>query len=186
MSESFDPYSQWLGIEPHEMPVDHYRMLDIGRFESDPAVISAAADRRMSHVRTYQTGPRAAYTQKLLNELSAARVCLLNPGAKASYDQVLEAVFFSSAPPPQFAQIASPPIADIEDTDNDAAFEQPASTAWIAFAAVVMVLLVGAIALLLLRQREPNRPIVQANPPPAFPVSESLPHEPEPEPPARS
>ncbi len=182
MPEPFDPYSQWLGIEPHEMPVDHYRLLGIRRFESDPAVISAAADARMSHVRSFQTGPRAAYTQKLLNELSAARVCLLNPGAKASYDQVLEAVFFSSAPPPQFAAIASPPIADDEDAadhdDTDDDFEESASIAWIAVATILIVLLVGAIPILLLRQREPPRSIVQADPPPAVEFGESLPVEP--------
>lgn len=99
MSEPFDPYAQWLGIQPHEMPVDHYRLLGVTRFEQDPQVIAATADERMAHVRSFQTGPRGSHTQALLNELAAARVCLLNPPAKASYDQMLEGMLQASAPP---------------------------------------------------------------------------------------
>ncbi|MDA1049767.1 MAG: hypothetical protein O3C40_04715, partial [Planctomycetota bacterium] len=177
MPEPFDPYLQWLEIEPHEMPVDHYRLLGTRRFESDQSVISAAADARMSHVRTFQTGPRAAYTQKLLNELAAARVCLLNSGAKASYDQVLEAVFFDSAPPPQIAQIACPPIADDDDTIED--LEEAESKTWVAVATVIIVLLVGAIAVLVLRQQKPHRTTVPANLSPASPIAVSVPDEPD-------
>ena len=100
MSEPFDPYSQWLGIEPHEMPVDHYRLLGVKRFEQDVEVIGQSADERMAYVRSLQVGPRGGYTQSLLNELAAARVCLLNPHAKSSYDQMLEGMLRASPPPP--------------------------------------------------------------------------------------
>lgn len=100
MSEAFDPYSQWLGIQPHEMPVDHYRLLGVARFEPDVTVIAAAADARMAHLRTFQTGPRGTYTQRLLNEISTARICLLNPNTKLSYDQMLEGLLQASMPPP--------------------------------------------------------------------------------------
>jgi hypothetical protein len=43
----------------------------------------------MSLVRRFQTGPRGALTQKLLNELAAARVCLHNQESKAAYDAAL-------------------------------------------------------------------------------------------------
>ena len=36
MSEAFDPYFQWLGIRPADQPPDHYRLLSIPQFESDP------------------------------------------------------------------------------------------------------------------------------------------------------
>src|SRR5689334_11192543 len=85
----FDPYEQWLGIEPHEQPADHYRLLGLARFETDRERILAAADERMAHVRSFQTGPRGALTQKLLNELATARICLLDPQAKAVYDASL-------------------------------------------------------------------------------------------------
>lgn len=166
MPEPFDPYQQWLGIEPHEMPVDHYRLLGIQRFERDPAVIAAAADQRMSLVRTYQTGPRAPYTQKLLNELAAARVCLLNPGAKASYDQVLEAVFFTSTPPPLFAPVAVAPIQQptvpseemVEEDDEVEEFvESSGSMVWAGIAGVVLVLLLATATALMYRQRVAER-----------------------------
>ena len=175
MPEPFDPYLQWLEIEPHEMPADHYRLLGIRRFENDLGTIAAAADQRMSHVRTFQTGPRAASTQKLLNELAVARICLLNPGAKASYDQVLEAVFFMSAPPPQFAQIAVPPIAkptfaktlvampsEEEEEDQDDA-EPPGSKLWVTMATVSIVLFAGLIAALVFRQQQLQSPTVQTS-----------------------
>jgi hypothetical protein len=40
-------------------------------------------------VRTFQVGKYSALSQRLLNELSAARVCLLDPAKKAAYDDQL-------------------------------------------------------------------------------------------------
>jgi tetratricopeptide (TPR) repeat protein len=54
-------------------------------------VLSNAADRQMLHVRSFQTGPRSVECQRLLNELSAARNCLLDSAKKSSYDQSLAA-----------------------------------------------------------------------------------------------
>lgn len=89
LSDAFDPYDQWLGISPGERPCDHYRLLGIPRFEPEPGRIIAAADSRMALVRSYQVGPRGRYTQRLLNELSAAKVCLTSPEAKKAYDETL-------------------------------------------------------------------------------------------------
>ena len=91
MDESFDPYRKWLGIPKREQPPNHYRLLALDWFESDPDVIEAAADRQMAHVRTYQSGPHAEESQRLLNELSAARLCLLTTEKKAAYDAELRA-----------------------------------------------------------------------------------------------
>lgn len=85
-SPPFDPYHEWLSIPPHEQPADHYRLLGVSRFESSANVISHAADRQMSHVRSFQTGPRAELSQVVLNQLSIARRCLLSPDSKAAYD----------------------------------------------------------------------------------------------------
>ncbi len=84
MSDAFDPYYKWLGIAPEEQPASHYRLLAIRDFEPDPEVIDSAADRQMSHVRSFQTGAHSADSQRVLNELSAARLCLLNPAKKRS------------------------------------------------------------------------------------------------------
>ncbi|MFM9116531.1 MAG: hypothetical protein ACKOU6_10280 [Planctomycetota bacterium] len=85
----FDPYQTWLGIPPGQRPLDHYVLLGLPPFVSDAARIAQAADERMALVRRYQTGPRAAQTQKLLNELASAKLCLLSPATKATYDAVL-------------------------------------------------------------------------------------------------
>ncbi len=89
--EDFDPYRKWLGIPPAEQPPHHYRLLGISVFEDDADVIESAADQRMAHVRTFQVGPHSAQSQSLLNELSAARVTLLNEQKKAAYDVQLRA-----------------------------------------------------------------------------------------------
>jgi hypothetical protein len=87
--DEFDPYEHWLGIEPSEHPVDHYRLLGVERFEDDLVRIATAADERMRYIRTFQTGPRGIHTQRLLNELSAAKLRLLDPESKRQYDQRL-------------------------------------------------------------------------------------------------
>ena len=86
MSEPFDPYRKWLGIPPKDQPANHYRLLGIATFEGDPDVIENAATRQMAHVRTFKTGRHAALSQKILNELSAAKLCLLTPEHKQAYD----------------------------------------------------------------------------------------------------
>ncbi|MBM4091854.1 MAG: hypothetical protein FJ276_20860 [Planctomycetes bacterium] len=95
--EQFDPYHQWLGIPPEEQPPHHYRLLGIKVLEDNVDVIEHAADRQMTHVRTFQTGPRAALSQKLLNELAAAKRCLLTPERKAAYDEQLRAAIAAAS-----------------------------------------------------------------------------------------
>ena len=82
----FDPYYLWLGIPPQEQPPNHYRLLGVQVFESNPEVIREAVMRQSGHLRTYQLGQHTALTQKLLNEVSAAKVCLLDSQRKAAYD----------------------------------------------------------------------------------------------------
>ena len=110
-TEVFDPYREWLGILPHELPADHYRLLGLTRFESDAGRIAAAADERMRMIRSNQTGPRGAFTHTLLNEITAAKLCLLAPVAKAQYDGFLrERTKFQNAAsaPAQFFPTAVP------------------------------------------------------------------------------
>ncbi len=102
MSEAFDPYHKWLGIPPEEQPASHYRLLGLRRFEGDLEVIESAADQRMLHLRTFQTGRRAAECQKLLNEVAAARVCLLNADQRTAYNASL-----SESPSPAVQPVAS-------------------------------------------------------------------------------
>ena len=98
MGQAFDPYHKWLGIPPEEQPANHYRLLGIQDFEEDPDVVQSAADQRMAHLRTYQTGRYADWSQRLLNEVAAAKICLLNPAKKAAYDEHLRETKQSQSP----------------------------------------------------------------------------------------
>lgn len=85
----FDPYYEWLSIPPEEQPANFYRLLGLKVFEANDKVIASAADRQMAHVRTFALGPKAGLAQRVLNELSGARVMLLDPARKAAYDAML-------------------------------------------------------------------------------------------------
>jgi len=89
MSTGFDPYYRWLGIPPRQQPPSYYRLLGLTPLESDVDVIRAAAERQMAHVRTYHLGQYAEVSQRVLNELAAAKACLLDPQKKAEYDRGL-------------------------------------------------------------------------------------------------
>lgn len=89
MSESINHYHRWLGIPPAEQPPHHYRLLGLDLFEEDPETIDNAFMRQMAYIRTFQTGSYSAQSQALLNELSSASLCLLNPEQKAVYDSKL-------------------------------------------------------------------------------------------------
>jgi WD40 repeat protein len=117
MAESFDPYRKWLGIPPEEQPPNHYRLLGVGLFEVDGDVIQEAADRQMAHVQRHKLGNYAALSQKMLNELAAAKICLLKPDRKAAYDaelrQQLSAKSESIPPPPGIGAVAAAPVAGL-------------------------------------------------------------------------
>lgn len=98
MPEQFNAYYEWLGIPPHIQRPNHYQLLSIQTFEGNPTVIENAADRQMAHLRSFQSGSRSAESQRLLNEVAAARVCLLNPQKKAFYDAQLRAAINPSPP----------------------------------------------------------------------------------------
>ena len=101
MSDGFDAHYQWLGIPPKDQPPHHYRLLGIAVFEDDADVIENAADRQMIHLRSFQAGKNAEQCQRLLNEVAAARIALLDPDRRAAYDQSLQAQLQSPALPPE-------------------------------------------------------------------------------------
>ncbi len=118
----FDPYHKWLGIPPAEQPPDYYRLLGITRFESDPDVISNAADQRMVYLQTFRTGQHVEAAERLLNEVSAARVCLLSPDngradVRAEYNRQLRTGSTKPPPPPSIPltkmQEEDPPMTEM-------------------------------------------------------------------------
>ncbi len=113
MATEFDPYHKWLGIAPEDQPPNYYQLLGLRNFESDLDVLEGAADRQMSHLRTFQSGKHSDLSQKLLNEVTNAKLCLLDPLKKGIYDERLRSetpvappAEAGSSPPPQ---AASPP-----------------------------------------------------------------------------
>lgn len=87
---AFDPYHKWLGIPREDQPPNHYRLLGLNAFESDPDVIEVAANRQMVYLKQCADGPEVALSQTLLNEIAAARLCLLKPDSKSAYDAELK------------------------------------------------------------------------------------------------
>lgn len=124
-SEPFDPYYHWLGIPPEEQPPNHYRLLGIKLFEENRSVIQNAADRQMAHLRTFQAGPHGRTSQKVLNEVSAARICLLSPEKKTAYDSHLAATFPVSKPVTVAPPAVAPPADAGDATDNGADVAPP-------------------------------------------------------------
>lgn len=108
MTKPFDPYHQWLSIPPEEQPGNFYRLLGVKVGENDLGVIQSAADRQMSHVRSFATGPRGAIAQRVLNELAGARTMLLDPPRKSAYDAMLRAATADAAQAPGAAGQPAP------------------------------------------------------------------------------
>ncbi|MEX2093880.1 MAG: hypothetical protein WD971_14435 [Pirellulales bacterium] len=138
MAETFDPYYVWLGIAPDEQPADHYRLLGLRAFEANADVIDHAADRQMAHLRSFSTGKRAALAQRLLNEISAARICLHDADAKAKYDDQLRAakaaIAAANAPPvavtpPQRPVLRAIPVTAAAPQNRPMPAQQPAQEA---------------------------------------------------------
>jgi hypothetical protein len=156
---SFDPYYKWLGIPAEEQPPDHYRLLAIRRFEQDADVIDAAAEQRMTLLRSRQTGKHAALSQRLLNELSAARAVLLDPHKRRAYDEQLrrETAEVPLAPVPlaELPPVSAPTLPYVVPTGpphhrGNAPARTPSlwplAIALGAGAALLVVVVVGAIA----------------------------------------
>ena len=88
MTEAFDPYYKWLGIKPGEQK-NCYRLLGLNLFESDSDVIENLADQKIAAIRNYQLKyPKEATI--ILNQLTKAKVILLDPVKKKEYDQRLQ------------------------------------------------------------------------------------------------
>ena len=106
---AYDPYYRWLGIPPHEQPPSHYRLLGVTVFEADSEVIADAADRQTAHLRTFQIGKYSELSQRLLNEVAKAKICLLDPSKKAVYDAKLKQQLQPAQAVPPSAPPATPP-----------------------------------------------------------------------------
>ena len=101
-----DVYHELLGIPPEEQPPNHYRLLGIAPFESDREVILNATRRQCGFVRTVAL-VYPCESQILLNELTAAKLCLLDPARRKEYNEHLRAGKGGAIPP---VDSGSPPL----------------------------------------------------------------------------
>ncbi len=157
MSDQFDPYRKWLGIAPKDQPPHHYRLLGIDPFEDDREVIDSAANRVMTYLKELATGDDAADSQRIMNEVMQARLCLLNPQRKAAYDDELrERLSTNQPPPPRVTPPSTKP-----QTTNEPSLPTPvaivatspipkqhASVNWVVIAVGGGVILLAAVVLI--------------------------------------
>ncbi len=182
MSSSFDPYYTWLGIPPEEQPPNHYRLLGLKDFEVNTEAISNAANRQMLLLRTFHSGPHVVFSQELLNQIAAARICLLNAEEKAAYDaqlrRGLDASQADSDHPPSTGtvRVSAGAVPDVEPPCFDNRPDTPdrprrgewlldrlVSVGWkgqlaLGTAVVASVLLVGVVFILSTPPREAELP----------------------------
>ncbi|MEZ6126828.1 MAG: hypothetical protein R3C49_27240 [Planctomycetaceae bacterium] len=89
MTAAFDPYRELLNITSSERPPDHYCLLGLKPFESDRGVIEEAAEVRMTALQELANSEYMDASQQLLNEVAAARRCLLDATRRIAYDEEL-------------------------------------------------------------------------------------------------
>ena len=158
MADSFNVYLKWLGIPLHQQPPNCYRLLGVEPFESDLEVIAHAADRQMAHIRSFSAGEHANLAQRLLNEISAARVQLLHPQKKASYDALLQADLLglqgqAPAPAPIAQREVAPPAESFEAVEDEQIPPVWRHPAVLATAGICCVMVVAICSALYLRSR---------------------------------
>lgn len=94
MPDTFDPYSEWLGIPPSRRPPTYYDLLGLPTDETDERRIHEAAQDRYDHIRKYTygpAGPERDQANRVLVELSEALHCLSDPKRRQEYDRRLQA-----------------------------------------------------------------------------------------------
>ena len=89
MAETLDVYRDWLKIESPERPPNYYQLLHLDKFEDDVDRIRRRYRKLNEHARKYASGKYAKQSQKLLNELARAMLCLTDERRKNEYDASL-------------------------------------------------------------------------------------------------
>ncbi len=87
VTETFNPYHEWLGIPPDVRHPNYYELLQVDSRENDEAAIRTAAERAAARVRNFRPGKEAAAWAGLLDEIAKAKTCLTDATARAAYDR---------------------------------------------------------------------------------------------------
>jgi hypothetical protein len=139
MPRGFDLFHAWLGMPPGSRPTNHYELLGLKLFQSEPPIIADAADEQMANAKRHVVGAHAAVAHQLLEELAAARTALLSPLTKRRYDAKLRQELATpearlavaerpqrGTPPPRSARTGTEPPVQAIPTVHQLAAAQPA------------------------------------------------------------
>jgi len=87
-----DYYTQWLGVPSGTRPPDYYTLLGVDVFCADQDAIEKATRKQLTRLDEFALYPdrdtRDA-VQDMMNEVARARVDLVNPNRRLTYDQKL-------------------------------------------------------------------------------------------------
>ena len=84
--KKLDVYRDWLKISATNRPLNYYQILKLKMFEDDPAVIRKHYRELNAYIRKFATGDYIEESQKLLNTLAKAMLCLTDHERKEEYD----------------------------------------------------------------------------------------------------
>jgi len=87
VSNSFNPYEEWLGID-HKV-TNYYQLIGLREFEPDLEKIRLAVTRAITRVRGYRPGQYAPQWAQLIDLLKRIQVELTDPTTKQAYDHSL-------------------------------------------------------------------------------------------------
>ena len=125
-----NPYHQWLGLAAEVASPNHYELLGLRLGEGAAELIGTAAEQRSRRVEPYLAGEQGLMARRILDEIAAARRCLLDPQAKAAYDRQLVLAGGEDRPLPPHRELPrkhEQPCAGTEPAAGERAAGQPAA-----------------------------------------------------------
>lgn len=128
---TFDPYTTWLHISNSHRPPNYYELVGVAIFETDADRIHEASLARIAELRKYQAGNNSELSQRLMNEVAQARLCLLDCDRRAEYDFALRRIL-----------VGEPEVSDRQSNSTN-------QTLWRIATAVLMITVTGVVGLVL-------------------------------------
>lgn len=86
----FNPYHEWLGLDQSLTAPNYFQLLGVDPDEEDAERLAAAASEALARVRRHRPGSHAKQWADLLDEITAAKVCLIDPRARRVYLRQLQ------------------------------------------------------------------------------------------------
>ena len=108
MSEEFDPYREWLGLEVSRP--NYFELLALSPMETDTDRVALAARTQLTKVRSIRPAGQIRSWTALIDEIKEAEQCLRNPELRRAYVAGINAADESGISP-------SPPVAEMIDND---------------------------------------------------------------------